>query len=157
MPVAELGQMAFLTDAGGAFVGVWQPAEHTGFQRYGQDGAPGWFELWTRDWESSVDFYRNVLGSEIQIVSDEPEFRYAIVHEGETQWAGIMDASGFLPEGVPAHWSVYFHVTDEDATIAKAVSLGGAVVVPAEDTPYGRLATLTDVTGAPFKLVQPPA
>jgi predicted enzyme related to lactoylglutathione lyase len=52
---------------------------------------------------------------------------------------------------------VYFHADDADATIAKAVSLGGSVVQPAEDTPYGRLATLTDITGATFKLVQPPA
>jgi predicted enzyme related to lactoylglutathione lyase len=157
MPVGDLGQMAFVTDAGGAFVGLWQPGEHRGFQRYGQHGAPGWFELWTRDWQASIDFYRNVLGSEIEIAGDTPEFRYAIVHEGDTQWAGIMDASGFLPEGVPAHWSVYFHADDADATIAKAVSLGGSVVQPAEDTPYGRLATLTDITGATFKLVQPPA
>jgi predicted enzyme related to lactoylglutathione lyase len=157
MPVGELGQMAFLADAGGAFVGLWQPAEHRGFQRYGQDGAPGWFELWTRDWQASLDFYRNVVGSDIEVVEDTPELRYAVIREGETQWAGIMDASSFLPDGVPAHWSVYFHVADEDATIERAVSLGASVAVPAEDTPYGRLATLTDPTGAQIKLVQPPA
>jgi predicted enzyme related to lactoylglutathione lyase len=65
-----------------------------------------------------------------------------------------MDASGFLPEGVPAHWSVYFGVADADAALAKIVALGGSVVVPAEDTPYGRLATATDSTGAMFKLIQ---
>ena len=41
--------------------------------------------------------------------------------------------------------------------LARAVELGGAVVQPAEETPYGRLATLTDATGATFKLVEPPA
>jgi len=30
---------------------------------------------------------------------------------------------------------------------------GGAVVIPAEDTPYGRLAAVTDPTGAMFKIV----
>ena len=66
-----------------------------------------------------------------------------------------MDASGFLPEGVPAHWSVYFNVTDADATLKRIVELGGRVVVPAESTPFGRLATASDPTGALFKLCQP--
>jgi predicted enzyme related to lactoylglutathione lyase len=64
-----------------------------------------------------------------------------------------MDASGFQPEGVPAHWSVYFGVDDTDKALARIVELGGAVVTPAEDTPYGRLATATDPTGAEFKLI----
>ena len=72
---------------------------------------------------------------------------------GEEQHAGVMDASAFLPEGVPAHWSVYFKVADTDATLAKIAKLGGNTVVPAEDTPYGRLATAVDPTGAIFKLV----
>lgn len=83
------------------------------------------------------------------------EFRYTVMKDGETQHAGIMDASGFLPEGVPAHWSVYFGVDDADARLAKVVELGGTVVVPAEDTPYGRLATAADPNGAQFKLVAP--
>jgi predicted enzyme related to lactoylglutathione lyase len=68
-----------------------------------------------------------------------------------------MDASGFLPEGVPAHWSVYFGAEDTDAALAKVTSLGGSVVLPAEDTPYGRLAGVADPTGAQFKLVGPNA
>jgi uncharacterized protein len=69
--------------------------------------------------------------------------------------AGVMDASGFLPDGIPAHWSVYFGVDDTDVALAKIVELGGSIVTPAEDTPYGRLATTADPTGAQFKLVAP--
>jgi hypothetical protein len=64
-----------------------------------------------------------------------------------------MDASAFLPAGVPAHWSIYFGVDDTDAALEKIKALGGAVVQAAEDTPYGRLATASDPTGALFKLV----
>jgi len=64
-----------------------------------------------------------------------------------------MDATAFLPDDVPAHWSVYFGVDDADAALAKIVALGGAVIRPAEDTPYGRLAQAADPTGAHFKLV----
>jgi predicted enzyme related to lactoylglutathione lyase len=81
--------------------------------------------------------------------------RYTVQIEGDEMLAGIMDATAFLPEGVPAHWSVYFGVDDADAALAKVVDLGGAIVEPAEDTPYGRLATAVDPTGARFKLVAP--
>ena len=72
------------------------------------------------------------------VASDTPEFRYTTLGEGDEQLAGIMDASAFLPEGVPAHWSVYFGVDDADAALAKIVDLGGSIVMAAEDTPYGR-------------------
>lgn len=73
--------------------------------------------------------------------------------EGEGRLAGIMDAGVFLPEGVPAHWSIYFGVDDTDRALARVVELGGSIVMPAEDTPYGRLAQASDPTRANFKLV----
>lgn len=156
MPVGNLGQMAFVTDVGGAVIGAWQPGEHTGFGVYGEPGTPGWFELHTRDWDGALAFYREVFGEEIEIVSDTPELRYAVFTDGEDQVAGIMDAAGF-PEDAPAQWSIYFTTDDADASIVHAVALGASVVHPAEDTPYGRLAALTDPTGAGFKLLQPPS
>jgi predicted enzyme related to lactoylglutathione lyase len=43
-------------------------------------------------------------------------------------------------------------VDDPAATIAIITKLGGSVVAALEDTPYGRLATVTDPAGAQFKL-----
>jgi predicted enzyme related to lactoylglutathione lyase len=65
-----------------------------------------------------------------------------------------MDASAILPSGSPGSWSIYFGAEDADKTLAQIVDLGGSIVQPAEDTPYGRLAQATDPTGALFKLVQ---
>jgi predicted enzyme related to lactoylglutathione lyase len=155
MDVGALGTMAFLTDVGGAAIGVWQSGTHKGFGIVGEPGAPSWFELHTCDYAEALDFYRDVFGWETEVVSDTPEFRYTTLTQDGEQRAGIMDAAGFLPEGVPAHWSVYFGVDDTDAALAKVVELGGAIVQPAEDTPYGRLAAATDATGAQFKLVAP--
>jgi predicted enzyme related to lactoylglutathione lyase len=157
MQVGDLGTMAFVTDAGGAGIGVWQPGLHKGFGLHGEAGTPSWFELHTRDYQASLDFYRGVFGWDTDVVGDTPEFRYTTLKDadGEGWLAGVMDASSFLPEGIPAHWSVYFGVDDTDAALAKTVELGGAIVLPAEDTPYGRLATATDPTGAQFKLVAP--
>ena len=155
MDVGDLGTMAYLVDSGGAAIGLWQPGRHPGFGVLGETGAPAWFELHTRDYDGSLAFYREVFRWDTRPLSDTPEFRYTTVVDGEAMLAGVMDASAFLPEGVPAHWSVYFGVDDTDAALAKVVELGGSVVAPAEDTPYGRLATATDPTGAQFKLVAP--
>jgi predicted enzyme related to lactoylglutathione lyase len=64
-----------------------------------------------------------------------------------------MDASGYLPAEVPSNWQVYFAVGNADTSVEKAVSMGGALVDGPDDTPFGRLATLTDPTGAMFKIV----
>jgi len=154
MPVGPLGTMAVVTDAGGAAVGMWQPGEHTGFGIKGAVGSPTWFELHTRDFDAAVKFYETVFGWDAHAASDTPEFRYTTLGEGDGQQAGIMDSSGFLPEGVPAHWRVYFGVADADATVATAIGLGATVIMPVTDTPYGRLAQLTDPTGATFCLQQ---
>jgi predicted enzyme related to lactoylglutathione lyase len=153
MQVMELGSMAVVTDAGSAVIGVWQPGLHKGFTVYGEVGTPNWFELHTRDYDKSVAFYRDVFGWDTHVASDVPEFRYTTLGEGQGQLAGIMDASGFLPEGVPASWSIYFGVANTDESLAKIVQLGGSVIMPAEDTPYGRLAHAADPTGVQFKLI----
>jgi predicted enzyme related to lactoylglutathione lyase len=157
MDVGELGTMAMVADPGGAAIGIWQPGLHRGFGILGEPGSPAWFELLTRDYEASVEFYRQVFTWDTHVAEDTPEIRYTTLGEGESQLAGVMDASAFLPEGVPAQWSIYFGVEDADAALAKITELGGSVVRPAEDTPYGRLAEAADPTGAHFKLIQAPA
>jgi len=151
--VMDLGSRALVSDAGQAAIGIWQPRTHNGFGVLGEQGAPSWFELHTRDYEDSVRFYREVFHWDTHVASEVPEFRYTTQGAGESQLAGIMDARAFLPEGVPAHWSVYFGVDDADAALAKITLLGGAVVQPAMDTPFGRLAQAADPTGALFKLI----
>jgi predicted enzyme related to lactoylglutathione lyase len=153
MDVMDLGSMAIVTDPGHAVIGVWQPGLHKGFGILGEPGTPAWFELHTRDYDASIAFYRDVFHWDTHVAGDTPEFRYTTLGENEGALAGVMDASGFLPDGVPAHWSVYFRVDDADAALKRTVELGGAIVQPAEDTPYGRLATATDPTGAQFKLL----
>jgi predicted enzyme related to lactoylglutathione lyase len=153
MDIGDLGTMAVITDVGQAAIGIWQPGEHKGFGLVAEPDAPSWFELHTRDYQASVDFYREVFAWDTATVGDTDDFRYTTLGDGETAAAGIMDASGFLPEGVPGHWSVYFGTDDTDAALAKVVELGGQIVVSAEDTPYGRLAQASDPTGARFKLV----
>jgi predicted enzyme related to lactoylglutathione lyase len=151
MAVGDLGVMAVITDAGGAVIGLWQPAEHRGGV-VATDGAPCHWELWTRDYDGSLDFYERVFGWDPITRNEMPGFRYATLDVADGESAGVMDAASMLPEGVPANWSVYFAVADVAKTLARVEELGGRVVVPAEETPYGVLATASDATGATFKL-----
>ncbi|QDG89387.1 VOC family protein [Pseudarthrobacter sp. NIBRBAC000502770] len=154
MEVPEQGHMAMLGDAGGAAIGAWQFGGHTGFQSTGEPGTPYWHELHARDYAASVKFYQDVFGWDTDVMSDTEDFRYTTLGSGRDSRAGIMDASHFLPEGVPANWQTYFAVENTDAGVEIATSLGGQVVHPAEDTPFGRIAALTDPTGALFRIAQ---
>jgi predicted enzyme related to lactoylglutathione lyase len=156
MPIADMGVMAVVTDPAGAVVGMWQQGTHRGFQVLAEPGAPGWFELMARDFASAVPFYTEVFGWETRVVGDSDDFRYSVqVDSAGKEYAGIMDAAKFLPEGVPSHWGVYFAVEDTDASLALVEKLGGSTAQPAMDTPYGRLAVVADPAGAVFKLVGP--
>jgi uncharacterized protein len=153
MDVTENGRMGVVTDPGGAATGIWQPRQVHGFEVCDETGAPAWFELHTADYDRSVDFYREVFGWDPRTMSDEPDFRYTTLGEGDDALAGIMDSSAFLPAGAPAAWTVYFAVEDADAALTRVTELGGAVERQAEDTPYGRFAAATDPTGTRFKLI----
>ena len=159
MAVADLGIQAVIIDPTGATVGSWQPGTFPGFTVLGEHGAPGWFELHTRDHRAAVAFYSSVFRMDPASIGDTDEFRYTTLRQSGTEndLAGIMDASSFLPAGASPHWAIYWEVDDVDASEAKVRSLGGSVVAPAQDTPYGRFATVADPSGAEFRLRRGPS
>lgn len=152
--VGPLGHMAFVTDPGGATVGVWQPGEMAGTEDIGEVGAPGWFEVLTTDYDTVVAFYQNVFGWVTHTMSDTAELRYTTLGRDDDARAGIMDASSFLADQ-DSVWQFYVMVDDTDAAVARAVELGGAELAAAEDTPYGRRALLADPAGVPFHVMGP--
>ncbi|MEU1205747.1 VOC family protein [Nocardia sp. NPDC005825] len=162
MPVSELGKFGVFGDNGGVGIGVWEPGTMTGFEQRGlvgdghwegHVGAPSWFELHTRGYDDALKFYREAFGWQDPFtIADTPEFRYTTIHSVSPMLGGVMDSSGFLPPSVPGYWTVYFGVEDVDAAVRKVQELGGSVVRPPEDTPYGRLAAVADPAGVRFSL-----
>jgi uncharacterized protein len=150
MQVGQAGTMAVALDPAGAAIGLWQADQFGGIANAGEQGLPSWFELHTRAYDVQTAFYRDVFGWNVQQLMSEP-FRYSVLSHGEDQLAGIMDG------GEDFAWDVYIWTNDADATLARAAELGGKVIRPAEDTPYGRLATVEDPCGARFKLMAPNA
>jgi hypothetical protein len=159
MPVGPTGTMGFVLDPSGAGIGLWQPGDFAGFSVLGEPGAPSWFELITRDYPAATAFYRDVFGWQTTVLSDTAEFRYRTLDDpaapgaAGSGLAGVMDGAAFLPEGVPSHWGIYLGVDDADAALARAVELGGSIIEPAADTDFGRIAHITDATGARLRIV----
>ncbi len=161
--VGDLGSMTVVVDPAGAVIGFWQPGTHVGFTRWGEHGTPYWFECQSKDYDASLAFYRSVLGARIDEIGTggDPDTvgpdRYGQVFVGERAYSGIMDAATLHPPGVPSFWQVYITVDDVAETVSQAAALGGDVVMPGEDTPYGTLAVIKDPLGALICLGHPPA
>ena len=149
MDVEALGRMAIFTDPTGAFFGVWQPGEHKGAAVVNEAGAVCWNGLLTHDMPAAVAFYQGVFGHGTEPNGDDDTI---LTVSGRP----VADVSGVdaMPANVPPHWLAYFGVVDTDATVAKAQKLGGSVMMPAFDTPNGRIAILADAHGAAFAVVQ---
>lgn len=151
MEVPGKGWMGMITDPAGAFFGLWQPTGHHGYELVDQPGGPVYHQLTASDYRGALDFYRTVFGWDIDTVSDSDEFRYSTALFDGAALLGVMDGSG-IPGEAPSSWSFFLGADDVDKTVQLIVDNGGSVVRAAEDTPYGRLAAVTDPTGAGFNL-----
>ncbi|NMO00967.1 VOC family protein [Gordonia sp. TBRC 11910] len=165
MPVGDLGVMAVLADPAGAAYGFWQPGTHAGFTERGTHGTPYWFDEMSMDYPASTAFYQQTLGWRLNEVgtggdpdSVGPDHYSEVFPAGsEESVAGIMAAAGMFGDGHPSFWQVYITVDDVAATLAKVTELGGEVLMPGEETPWGTLASFKDPMGAAICLGKPPA
>ena len=156
MDVMEEGRMAVAMDPAGAVFGLWQGERTTGLQVANEPGSLVWSEQMSRDLGASQAFYQAVFGYGHQDMSSDG-FKYATLMVGDHEVGGIGEYPAGTPAEVPAAWATYFAVTDTDAAMAKVTELGGSVVRPAQDTPFGRIGAVADNQGAVFSLITPPA
>lgn len=153
--VPDVGRFAVTVDPGGAAIGVWEADPFPGLEVQRTNGSPTWFETYTRDFDTVVDYYTRVFGWTVERAPADSGMTYATLGEQPDARAGIMDMTGVFPDEVPPHWAVYFGTADIDASVAKVQELGGRLTDGPEDTPWGRMATVTDPTGTIFKLHEP--
>lgn len=150
--VAGMGRMSVAADPGGAVFGIWEAGTHSGVQLANAPGGLCWNENMSRSYEDNQKFYTDVFGYSYDDLSSDG-FQYATFRTTGDPAGGIGALPAETPDAVPAAWSVYFGVADTDAAVAKAQELGGSVLRPAADSPYGRMATLTDDQGAVFSVM----
>jgi predicted enzyme related to lactoylglutathione lyase len=156
MDVMTEGRMAIAIDPSGGAFGLWQPRDHRGAEVKDEHGAMAWTELVTRDLSSAKDFYAKIMGATLEKI-DAGGMDYFMVKKGDATVAGMMAFQPGMPEGIPSHWVNYVTVDDADAAVATVERLGGKIVKPAMDSPYGRFAFVSDPYGANFAVIQLPA
>lgn len=161
MQVMEFGSMLIAADPGGAVFGGWQAGAITGSGRVNEPGTPYWNEVVTREPEAVDAFYRTVFGYELVPMGDDGTpaeegsggADYTVFRIGDQMVGGRMRMDDRWPAELPAHWMAYFAVADTDAATARVRELGGTVQAEPFDTPYGRIAVVSDPDGAAFSLM----
>lgn len=161
MVVQPFGTMATAADPGGAVFGVWQPAEHEGFDAKGEPGTYVWTEVYTRDPGRVDPFYEAVFGfSSKQLspaVTGGVDFCvYSLQDAGPATGsavAGRVTMGEGFPAEMPAHFLVFFGVEDCDAATDTVRRLGGRVTTGPQDSPFGRWAVVADDQGAIFAVI----
>ena len=174
----DAARTATFTDPEGAAFSVWEAKQHQGAQLVNDPGAVVFNGLNTRDVEGAKSFYGSVFGWGTLGIGGggegwalpgygdylereyHPGLREQMTQAGAPE--GFEDAVGSInpiPDDqpdTPAHWSVTFSVDDTDGAAAKALELGGKVIVPPFDAPWStptytiRIAVLADAQGATF-------
>ena len=153
MDVSQNGRMMVAVDASGAVFGVWQAGETIGAEVVNEPGALTWTDARLADPGAARSFYGAVFGYSFGDMPGAPG-DYKTFDLGAGPVGGMGGMMG-APPGTPSHWLAYFSVADLEAATAAATERGGAVL-GTMDTPFGRMAFLTDPAGAPFAVCTPP-
>jgi predicted enzyme related to lactoylglutathione lyase len=151
--VLDVGRMSVVQDPSGATFGLWQPGTHFGAAVANEPGSFTWSEVMTRDYDRAKAFYAAVFGYTFTELGDDG-FQYCTIDVAGRPVGGIGTLPADAPKEVPSHWRVYFAVANADEALTKAASLGGAILRPAEDMPYGRWGDASDGQGAMFSLIK---
>ena len=144
--------MAVFEDPTGAHISVWQPNKNRGFGIAGVPGTLCWADLMTGDVPRAAQFYSGLFGWKLEKGKDGGPYLH--IKNGEEFIGGVPPAGSAGP-GVPPHWSLYFLVSNCDASAAKAAQLGARTLMPPTTLEgVGRMAVLADPQGAAFSIFQ---
>jgi predicted enzyme related to lactoylglutathione lyase len=116
-----------------------------------------WPELSTTDSDAAKSFYTAIFGWELRDDPVGPDAVYTMASiNGRNVGAMYQQNAEQKNQGVPPHWLSYVSVDDVDASVEKAKSLGGSAILdPMDVMDVGRMAVLSDPTGAAFAMWQP--
>jgi predicted enzyme related to lactoylglutathione lyase len=135
------------------------PGELGGHVMTGRDGYPAgvpcWVDTEQPDPVAATEFYGPLFGWDFdERTAPGSDDRYFIATLDGQMVAAVAPARGD-GSGPPPAWNTYIWVDDADESAALVWKEGGTVLLdPVDAGPAGRLAIVTDPTGAPFRLWQ---
>ncbi len=116
-----------------------------------REGIPSWVDLATTDIQRAKGFYAALFGWEYR-EEETDSIPYTMALKKGLSAAGMGPASDERPFSV---WSTHFTVDDADATVERVKDAGGSVILePVDVMDAGRLAIVSDPTGATFGIWQ---
>jgi len=118
-----------------------------------EPGTVTWAELHTPDLAAAKKFYGALLGWSFEGGDDPTKHFYTMALLDNHKVAGIHQMAPNAP--YPPNWGIYIAVEDADATTAQAAEAGGQTIIrPVDVADEGRMAHLTDPSGAHFGIWQ---
>ena len=150
--MADRGTFAILADQEGALFGMLDSSSDDPPDYQADVGDWLWVQLFSGDSTIAAKFYGELLGYK----TSEPERAQQVVDYLLSAQGFARAGIGQLPEHSASHptWLGYVRVSDVEQSVAKAISLGGAVLLaPDPNTLDGNLAIVADSHGAIFGVV----
>lgn len=149
------GRVAGIEDPTGAMLFVWHGGPDGGAQMFDEPGSLIWNELNTPQPEQAADFYRALLGWQIE-KSEMPGPDYWQIGVDGMPEGGIMGMPDQFPAALPSSWLVYFDTSDVGETVRRAEALGSTFQMEPAQVPGSlTFSILADPRGAPFAIMQP--
>lgn len=153
--VSTHGKMALCTDPEGSVFGLWQAGVHPGSAYVGDHGSMCWCEVNVRDAQKARTFYDSLFKTKSERLPAEGMTYFTFQNEERNRpQAGVLQMTEEWGD-MPAHWMAYFAVEDTDASCETIKKAGGEVKHGPFDTPFGRMAVVSDPVGAVFTVIKP--
>lgn len=147
------GRFSTVASPSGATFNLFHEASGDSTNPGKAEGAVAWVELHSTDVDADLAWLNASFGISSQGMPM-PEFTYNMLKSG-----GESDTGGLMPQqhpGAPSMWLVWFSVSDVDACIERAAANGGNTLVPAMDSPWGRMSVQQDPNGCVYGVISQP-
>ena len=149
----QRGRQAVFADPDGAVFAVLASSSGDPPDVLAEPGEWIWSSLLVKNPARETGFYRALFGYEVFDLDSEDSSKHVILASDTYARAGLHS----LPDNTHRHphWLNFVRVEDVGAAVAKAVQLGGKILVnPRPDRQGGQIAVVADPSGAPMGLME---
>jgi predicted enzyme related to lactoylglutathione lyase len=148
------GRQAVLTDPEGAVFAILASSSGDAPDFLAQPGEWIWSSLLSKDPGAEAAFYQTLFGYDVFDLASDDGSDHVILSSDDFARASV----NAFPSGSAhrhAHWLNFIRVDSTADGVAKAVAMGGRVLVePHVDRHGGQVAVVADPAGAPFGLME---
>lgn len=148
------GRQAVLADPDGAVFGVLASASGDPADDLAEPGEWIWTAVLAKDANNDAAFYQSVFGYDVFDLPSDDASTHVILSSDDYARASVNNLPSDTARRHP-HWLNFVRVDDTSAAAAKAVQLGGRILVaPHLDRHGGQIAVIADPAGAPLGLME---